>query len=158
MTEIVPMAQAQLPALAAIERACFSTPWSEQALREELHSDTAVFRVALVDGQVAGYAGMHFVCGEGYVDNIAVAPAFRRRGLGEALVRSLLTYVQTRSGDFLTLEVRESNAPALALYHKLGFVQEGRRPRFYRNPQEDALLLTRRFPHAQGEAPAQSGR
>lgn len=145
---IVPMTEAHLPALAAIERACFPTPWTEADLRAELSNDTAVFRVAVDEaGTVLGYGGMHFVCGEGYIDNIATAPEARRQGIGTAVVSALLQYARMHDGTFVTLEVRPSNEAALALYRKLGFQQAGRRKGFYTHPPEDALLLTHFFGH-----------
>ena len=96
-------------------------------------------------GEVLGYAGMEFVCGEGYLDNVAVFPKARRQGAGRALVGALLTYAKAHGGSFVTLEVRPSNAAAIALYESLGFAEAGRRRHFYRDPMEDALLLTRRF-------------
>lgn len=143
---IVPMQAAHIPALAAVERACFAVPWTQAGLRAELASSTAVFRVA-VDGAgaVLGYGGMQFVCGEGYLDNVAVAPQHRGKGVGTAVVAALLGYARAHGGAFVTLEVRPSNAPALALYRGLGFVQAGRRRNFYSRPTEDALLLTHTF-------------
>lgn len=142
---IVPMAEEHILAVTQMEQVCFSVPWTEAGLRAELTSDTAVFRVALLNGVAAGYGGMHFVCGEGYIDNIAVLPAMRRHGIGEAVVQTLLNYAQSHNGHFVSLEVRESNVPAIALYTKLGFTKAGRRRSFYTQPSEDALILTRNF-------------
>lgn len=143
---VVPMAEAHLPTLAAIERACFPTPWTEADLRAQLSSDTAVFRVAVGKaGTVLGYGGMHFVCGEGYIDNIATAPEARGKGIGTAVVSALLQYARMHGGAFVTLEVRPSNEAALVLYRKLGFQLVGRRKGFYTHPTEDALLLTHFF-------------
>ena len=143
--EVLPMAEKHIAAVAHMEQVCFSTPWTESGLRAELTSDTAVFRVVLADGVPAGYGGMHFVCTEGYIDNIAVLPEFRRHGIGQTTVQALLSYAQKHGGTFVSLEVRESNLPALALYQKLGFQQEGRRHGFYTKPTEDALIRARRF-------------
>ena len=96
------------------------------------------------DGQVLGYAGLHDIVGEGYVDNIAVFPQFRGQGIGEALTRALIEYMRCAALEFLTLEVRASNLPAISLYEKLGFRQEGRRKNFYRHPTEDARIMTLR--------------
>lgn len=142
---VVPMAEEYINAVEQMEQACFSTPWTEDGLRAELTSDTAVFRVALLDGVPAGYGGMHFVCGEGYIDNIAVLPAMRQRGIGTIIVESLINFTETHNGIFVSLEVRESNAPAIALYTKLGFQENGRRRGFYTKPPEDALILTKSF-------------
>ncbi len=145
--KIVRMEKRHIPALAALEKTCFSTPWTEAGLAAELTKDTAVFFVAEREetGEVLGYAGMEFVCGEGYLDNVAVFPKARRQGAGKALVGALLTYAKAHGGSFVTLEVRPSNAAAIALYESLGFAEAGRRRHFYRDPMEDALLLTRRF-------------
>lgn len=142
---VVPMAEKHIKAVEEMEQACFPTPWTEDGLRAELTSDTAVFRVALLDGVPAGYGGMHFVCGEGYIDNIAVLPAMRQRGIGTIIVESLINFTETHNGIFVSLEVRESNAPAITLYTKLGFQETGRRRGFYTKPPEDALILTKSF-------------
>ena len=135
---IVPMREEHIFALAALEAACFTDPWSENALREELSNPCARFIVAVFNGEIAGYLGCHHIGDEGFVANVAVFPAFRRRGIGKALVTAAFTDNLSR----LTLEVRASNEPAIALYRSLGFVEEGRRPRFYSHPTEDALLYS----------------
>ena len=138
---IVPFAAEHIGAIAEIERACFADPWTEDGLREELDNICARFLTAVDEsGTVAGYIGCHTVLDEGYIANVAVAPAFRRRGIGRRLVQALLA----RSADltFVTLEVRASNAPAIALYTACGFVPVGTRRRFYSHPTEDTLLMT----------------
>lgn len=138
---IVPFAAEHVGAVAEIERACFADPWTEGGLREELDNCCARFLTA-VDGSgaVAGYIGCHTVLDEGYIANVAVAPAFRRRGIGRRLVRALLA--QSSDLAFVTLEVRASNAPAIALYTGCGFAPVGTRRKFYSHPTEDALLMT----------------
>ncbi len=138
---IVPFAAEHIPAVADIERACFADPWTEDGLREELDNSCARFLTAVgPSGAVAGYIGCHTVLDEGYITNVAVSPAFRRRGIGRQLVQTLLA----RSDDlsFVTLEVRASNQPAIALYTACGFRPVGTRRRFYSHPAEDALLMT----------------
>ena len=88
-------------------------------------------------GRCLGFAGMHAVCGECYVDLVAVHPAERRRGIGEQLVRQMIAWMEEQHGEFITLEVRVSNAPAIALYEKLGFLKTGESSRWYR---VDSLL------------------
>lgn len=138
---IVPLVPALLPGAAAVEQACFSQPWSEQGLRAELEKEFARCFAAVSDGAVVGWAGLEAVWGEGSVTNIAVLPGFRRRGIGEALTRALLSCAAGLSLDRLLLEVRVSNAPAIALYEKLGFGPVGIRPGFYDAPREDALIM-----------------
>ena len=139
----VPLQERHLDEAVRLETLCFSRPWSRQALAEELENPTAVFLAAEDDaGELFGYAGMHVVCGEGYIDNVAVCPEARRRGVGRLLVQSLVQWLREHEGVFLTLEVRPSNEPAISLYGSLGFEEVGRRPRFYECPTEDALLMT----------------
>ncbi len=140
---IAPMAAAHIAAIAGIEERCFSTPWSAAALTEELNNPRAVFRVALdADGRVLGYAGMHHVGDEGYIDNVAVDPAARRQGVARALMTTLERYGREHALYRLTLEVRASNTPAIALYAGAGYVSDGVRPKFYRNPTEDAVIYS----------------
>jgi ribosomal-protein-alanine N-acetyltransferase len=143
--EIVPMAQEHLDALAELDALCFSDPWTREGLKAELSSDTARFAVAVLGGRAVGCAGMHCVCGECYIDKVAVHPDFRRQGIAQALVQYLIDCAMEQNGEFITLEVRQSNAPAIALYKKLGFEPVGVRPGFYSEPKEDALLMTRKF-------------
>ncbi len=139
----VPMAAAHIAAIAALEEQCFSTPWSAAALTEELDNPRAVFRVAVdADGRVLGYAGMHHVGDEGYIDNVAVDPTARRQGVGRLLMHELETYGRENALYRLTLEVRASNTPAIALYAGAGYVCDGARPNFYRKPTEDAVIYS----------------
>jgi ribosomal-protein-alanine N-acetyltransferase len=139
---VVPMAGRHLDALAGLERLCFSEPWTRAGLAAELGSSTAVFAAAEISGETAGYAGMHRVLDECYMDNVAVFPQFRRRGVARALMEYLVARAREKNARFLTLEVRASNAAAIALYETLGFREAGRRRDFYRAPTEDALLMT----------------
>ncbi len=131
-----------VPAVAKIEDACFAHPWSMAALLEEVDNDTARFITATVQGRIAGYAGMHIGGDEGFIANVAVDPAFRRQGVGKALLLALLRQGRQESLYRLTLEVRPSNAPAIALYESLGFTCDGLRPGFYRDPTEDAAIYS----------------
>jgi ribosomal-protein-alanine N-acetyltransferase len=142
---IIPMTADHLEAVAELERICFSTPWSRNMLAEELENDCSAFLVALYDGRVVGYAGVQVVVDEGYIANVAVRPEFRRGGIAERLLRVFLRFAQANHLAFLTLEVRDSNRPAIALYSKLGFREAGRRRNYYEHPREDAILMTRTF-------------
>lgn len=136
------MAERHLDSLAELERICFSEPWTRSGLAAELSNPAAVFAAAEFDGETAGYAGMNRVLDECYVDNVAVFPQYRRLGIALALMEYLIHDAKENRASFITLEVRASNAGAIALYEKLGFREAGRRRDFYRQPQEDALLLT----------------
>lgn len=139
------MGPEHVEALAELERLCFSQPWSREALAEEIGNPVGCFLVAVEEGRVLGYAGMHCSWGECYVDNVAVFPEFRRQGVGAALVRALEAEARKRGGEFLSLEVRPSNWKAVKLYTKLGFAEAGRRKGFYDGPREDGLIMTKRF-------------
>ena len=142
---LLPMDRTHLRDVAALERECFTTPWTEEMLAEELYNDTASFLVAQADdGEVLGYAGLHVVLDEGYIDNIAVKAKYRRMGVAGELLGAFLRFGQANLA-FLTLEVRPSNKPAIAFYLKHGFVQVGRRRDYYDKPREDAILMTREF-------------
>lgn len=143
--EIVPMRSCHLEAISQLERLCFSSPWSIQALSEELSNPNALYLVAMDERSVAGYGGMRFAADEFYVDNIAVFPEYRRQGIGREITSALIHEVRRQKGLFLSLEVRPSNLPAIELYLQLGFRPEGRRKNFYVKPTEDALILTLRF-------------
>ncbi len=144
--QIVSMAAAHVAALAALESACFSTPWSAAALAEELDNPRAVFRVALDrEGTVCGYVGMHHLGDEGYITNVAVSPAARRQGVARALLATLDEYARAQALDRVTLEVRLSNAAAIALYEGAGYVRDGVRPGFYRHPTEDAAIYSKYY-------------
>ena len=129
--------------VAALEQICFARPWSLAAFESELRNPLAVYFVALDRGEVAGYAGMHSILGEGYITNIAVNPACRRSGIARALLDALITFARLHSLTLLTLEVRASNAAAITLYEGAGFLAVGRRKGYYDVPKEDAVIMTK---------------
>ena len=140
--KLVPMTIEHIPQIAALERACFSHPWSEAMLQNELWNDSAVIIVAEgQDGTVLGYAGLQTVLDEGYINNVAVAEAYRRQGVADEIIAAFVRFGQAKLA-FLTLEVRVSNTPAIALYAKHGFAEVGRRKNYYDDPKEDAVLMT----------------
>ena len=139
------MDRSHIEQIAALERECFSTPWSEAMLTEALFDSQASFIVAeSEEGGVLGYAGLQVVLDEGYIDNIAVEPNARRHGVADELLDVFCRFGEANLA-FLTLEVRASNAPAIALYRKHGFEEAGRRKNYYTKPTEDAVIMTRYF-------------
>ena len=138
---VAPMRETDVPAVAALEKSCFSVPWSEESIRGELQNETAHIWTLSACREIVGYIGVHIVLDEAEVMNLAVAPAFRRRGFGRLLLQTALAFCRKNGCAFLSLEVRESNAPAVALYTALGFSVCGRRKQYYQQPTEDALLL-----------------
>ena len=133
------------PALAEIERACFAKPWTEGDFLEKLSLDTAHYFVYDENGEAAAYIGMNAYLDEGYVDNIAVLPKYRRRGIANALINAAVDTARDLRLSFLSLEVRESNEAARNLYEKTGFVPVGVRKNFYSAPRENAVIMTRYF-------------
>ena len=129
--------------IADIERQSFSDPWSEKSITESLNAGTE-FYIARINHTFAGYMGISKIAGEGYVTNVAVLPPFRRKGIGETLLRYVISGSMSEL-EFISLEVRVSNEAAVSLYKKLGFETVGMRKRFYTNPVEDALIMTKRF-------------
>ena len=150
--QIVPMNADHLEELEKLERLCFSRPWSRKMLAEELENQCAAFLVAQdsATGQVVGYAGLLVMADEGYITNVAVFPAYRRRGVAAKLISVFENFARGNKLAFLTLEVRPSNAAAIALYKGFGFEEVGRRKNYYDLPKEDALILTKTY----GEADA----
>ena len=143
---IVPMNADHLDEVAELERICFSAPWSRNMLAEELDNALSAFLVALDgDGKVVGYAGVQVILDEGYITNVAVRPEWRRRGVAGKLLQVFLDFAQANHLAFLTLEVRESNYGAIALYGSRGFRSVGRRRNYYEHPREDAVIMTREF-------------
>ncbi len=142
---ILKMAECHIKDLALIEKECFSTPWTEKGLYDELSNPHARFYVAIVGGAVAGYIGAHNIVGEVYITNVAVSNTFRRKGVAESLVGHLLSVSETENADFVTLEVRESNLPARSLYEKMDFEVVGNRKDFYEQPRENAILMTKKL-------------
>ena len=147
-----PAVAADVPHVAAIERASFSDPWSRRSFAELLGRSEVYFAVAAAPpspeaatppGGVLGYAVAWFVVGEGEVANIAVHQGCRGQGVGASLLDDVLREAEARTVDTVFLEVRESNVPARALYASRDFHPVGRRRNYYRSPVEDALLLRR---------------
>ncbi len=135
------MKMEDISTIAELEKICFSDPWSAESISSELDNRLSYWLVAEESGKVVGYVGSQSVLDSADMMNIAVAPEYRRLGIGNALIEALVTYLRNKSIRFLLLEVRVSNTSAIELYRKLGFQQVGKRPRYYHNPREDALIL-----------------
>ena len=145
MIRLTEMKAEHVPQVAELERICFADPWSEKSIASELNNIWSYWLVALWDETVIGYIGSQSSCDETDVMNVAVHPDHRRKGIAESLIGCLVTELKNRGSHALMLEVRASNAPAIALYEKLGFRQVGLRKNYYRNPKEDALILRKEW-------------
>ena len=139
--KIIPMNESHVAQVAALEKQCFSDPWSENSVASELEIPLSLWLIAEEDGAVCGYVGSQTVLGETDMMNIAVHPDCRRKGIAAALITELVSRLKARGSRVLRLEVRESNFSAIALYEALGFTQLGLRKNYYRNPKENALIL-----------------
>lgn len=142
------MRREDVPQIAALERLCFSDPWSEASISSELGNPISLWLVAEADGVVQGYIGSQSAPPDCDIMNLAVAPDARRQQLGRTLLQSLIDELHRRGTERLFLEVRASNVPARALYASFGFEQVGLRKKYYVNPVEDALIMRKELCHA----------
>lgn len=141
---VTPPEREDIAKIAKLEEICFSEPWSADAILQSLSHGTRFF-AAKKKGELLGYVGISVVLDEGYITNVAVFPEYRSSGVGRALINAVFKMAEENGLSFVSLEVRQSNAAAIALYEKTGFVTEGKRKAFYRHPTEDALIMTKRF-------------
>jgi ribosomal-protein-alanine N-acetyltransferase len=139
---IRPIAPEDIDVVWTIEKLCFSIPWSRQSFVLEIEKNKcARYFVAEDSGVVVGYGGVWLVVDEAHITNIAVHPLFRRRGIGRAILRALMTEAHRIGIEKMTLEVRISNKAAQGLYRKLGFIEMGVRKGYYSDNNEDALIM-----------------
>ena len=131
--------------VAELEKLCFADPWSEKSVASELDNPLSLWLVALDGDRVAGYVGSQTVMDESDMMNVAVHPDYRKQGVATGLIVGLVEELHKKGSRCLTLEVRASNAPAISLYEKLGFLQAGLRKNYYHNPKEDALILRKEW-------------
>ena len=130
-----------IPEVAIIEQQCFPDPWSEESLELERKYKYAICLVAVQNKTVVGYCNFRHIVNEGHINNIAVSPAHQNKGVASMLLDKIIYFANKKRLIGLTLEVRVSNIPAISLYKKYGFIQEGYRKNYYSTPQEDALIM-----------------
>ena len=145
---ILPMNASHVKGVAELEKQCFSAPWSERSVAGELENEWSLWLVEERDGMVVGYVGSQSCPPEADIMNVAVSPDYRRQGIGESLMVALSEALVQKGIESLTLEVRASNEGAIALYNRLGYTQIGRRPNYYTDPREDALIMRKELCHA----------
>ncbi|MCI8987783.1 MAG: ribosomal protein S18-alanine N-acetyltransferase [Lachnospiraceae bacterium] len=138
------MTAEDVPFISRLEEETFSMPWSADSFLEMISKEDARYYVAEEDGRLLGGCGVLMIAGEGNITNVAIAPEARNRGIGTALLRHLMAEGDREGLTAYTLEVRVSNAAAIHVYEKLGFVSAGVRPGFYEKPVEDALIFWKR--------------
>lgn len=128
--------------IAKIENKCFSRPWNETAISAELENEFSRFYIAVCGGSAVGYVGIYVLTGEAEIVRVAVLPEFRENGIARAVLKKALDEADCD----VFLDVRESNAPAIALYKSLGFYDTGVRKNYYSMPTENAVLMKRDKP------------
>ena len=146
MLEIRRMSIEDLDKVMEIEKSSFSVPWTRQDFIESIGKPTALYLVAVSENAVVGYCGLWGVIDEGQINNVAVSKEYRGQNVGTRLLEALIEEGTKEGLSAYTLEVRMSNAPAIALYKKLNFEEAGIRKNYYTNPKEDALIMWR-YPH-----------
>ena len=136
------MTLSDVPAVHRLEEAIFSMPWSEKDFVYEM-TENKVARYLVIEeaGEIIAFAGAHIILDQAHVTNIAVRQDCRGRGLGRMITRALMQYASNLGAEYLTLEVRQSNAAAQNLYKSLGFVKVNVRKRYYEDTGEDAWLM-----------------
>ncbi len=142
--QIVKMEPRHLSDILKVEAECFSSPWTEAMFLSELAGKFSHYFVIEEEAHAIGYMGMWALSGEGHITNVAIAKAHRRKGYAKELISHFINIAKEEKLEFMTLEVRASNLPAIALYSSFGFVQVGVRKKYYENI-EDALLMTKFF-------------
>ncbi len=143
--QLVPMDKSHLSQVAELDKEYFSRPWSQDSWESELYNTTVSLVVAETEeGYVLGYGVLGVILDEGCLEKLAVRAECRRQGVAQAILGSYLRYGEENLA-FITLEVREDNAPAIALYAKNGFTEVGRRKNYYSEVHKDAILMTREF-------------
>lgn len=135
------MKEADIEQVVAIEKQCFSLPWSANGFLEGVCKEENIFLVAEENGTICGYLGLYVALDEGEITNVAVSSIYRGQGLGQMLVNTCVENALLKGVNRIVLEVRVSNAPAIRVYEKCGFVNVGVRKGFYDFPKEDAYIM-----------------
>jgi ribosomal-protein-alanine N-acetyltransferase len=142
MIKIQKMTNNDLEGVFIIEGLSFTTPWSFESFYNEVNvNHLAYYAVVLEAGQVVGYGGMWSVIDEAHVTNVAIHPDHRGKGYSKQLMAHMMAYAKSRNLERMTLEVRVGNTVAISLYQQMGFLEAGRRPKYYEDTGEDALIL-----------------
>jgi len=137
------MEKRDIDLLVSLEAGIFSDPWPAEAFSEGLESGNHTFLVVEAEKQVVGYASFYIEMGEGRLTNIAIIPEFRRKNIAKRLLEYILEIVKKAGCKYIFLDVRPTNKAAISLYSGFGFCEVYRRPEYYSNPTEDALVMVR---------------
>lgn len=143
--EIREMTWFDLDQVMVIENENFSVPWTENGFFTYLMREDALFLVAEdEEGTIWGYIGVIIAVDEGDITNVSVKKEVQGQGIGTALIEELIRCMKEREVQTIFLEVRQSNAPAIALYEKMGFEKMGIRKNYYTDPTEDGITMSRK--------------
>lgn len=142
--QIVKFCEHHIDDILKVENECFTDPWSAKMFKEEIEGRFSHYYVVEENGIAVGYMGMWSLSGEGHITNIAISTVHRKKGYAKALLNHFIDIANSEDLEFMTLEVRESNTPAVSLYESFGFIKVGERKNYYEN-SENALLLTKFF-------------
>ena len=135
------LTQEDIEQVLQIEKDSFSMPWTRRSFEEVVHNPQDLYLVVDKDSEIIGYCGLWAVLEEGQITNVAIKKEYRHQGIGRLMMEALLAEGKNRGLTQFTLEVRESNLPARALYRSLGFTEIGVRPGFYDKPKESAVIM-----------------
>lgn len=144
MVKIRRLQSEDIEPVSILEAKSFSMPWSAKDFAKLIEDNNSMYLVAELGGEIVGCCGVTNICGDGDINNVMVAEEYRGRGIAQSLMAELLLQGEAIGIENFTLEVRVSNAPAIRVYEKLGFVSEGIRPGFYERPVEDAMIMWKR--------------
>jgi len=136
------MRREDVDAVRGIDRVSFPSSWSAESYLRDLRNRSSYYAVARADGEIVGYAGMWLIADEAHISTLAVRPDRRRCGLGQRLLIHLMEVAQERGAAEITLEVREANAAARALYEKFGFKSKGFIPNYYGDTGENGVVMS----------------
>ena len=141
--KVIEFSRDRLSEIAELEKICFSNPMSEKNIESLLLSETGRGFVCIEtnNGNAVAYGGLIIAADEAQILNIATHPNHRRSGFGKLIVEALIDYAIEKKASEISLEVRESNLPAIKLYSGYGFLLVGQIKNYYKNPKEDALIL-----------------
>jgi ribosomal-protein-alanine N-acetyltransferase len=134
-----------LDGIMEVEEKCFTAPWSKNMFLSEMYNENTLFFVMLENDIVVGYISLYKVLDEIHVNNIAIDPDYQRQGYASSIMDNAIFIAEKLSAASITLEVRSSNIPAIGLYKKYGFETLGVRKNYYKNPKEDAIIMTRKL-------------
>ena len=137
----VALDKTHIPKILEIEQVTHTAPWSQRSFENELEHKYGIFLVGLIDGEVSAYGGVWILVDEAHVTNVVVKENLRGQGIGRKLMIELLTKARAKGAVCSTLEVRATNATAIHLYEKLGFVQATVRKQYYPDNKEDAVVM-----------------